>query len=144
MFIIHRKGNAKLERSVQITDGVGKSWHIDPQRELLDAAGVFLNRHGSIMDFAEGIRRTGETVLMHCHTRFNYYPPGMHELRERGTVGLEYFLVGYAWAKGDWDAVKRQLQIVNQSHRHEVLLATASHCCSTGGRFSGKVKLQFP
>jgi hypothetical protein len=123
-FTIVRQRKLRKERGVVILRNGFYYGFIDPQVEVQKATGVLLDRHACIVSMAEGLRRAGNRVFM----QYSQYPRYGAEPFVGAPSVPEYFLVGLAFARGEWQRISDSLhRHVLPGSRHTVFEATAKY-----------------
>ena len=108
MIVIRRGKNLRYESAVDVFQADHGHWTIDPAQEMFDATKLHISRYNCIISFSAGISAAGHPVFIEKNRR------GLGDVLERfeqrgRTITFCYFLLGLAWVRNEWDAIKRML-----------------------------------
>lgn len=141
---IERWGNPNFERKVAVyKNGAGRK-EVDPQQEIFRAIGVSFSRESCVLDFAEGARRAGATVVMlRRNTWGGKGRDHSYVVGYKPEVGLAYFLYGFLYTKGLWEQFVAALhKSVQPTERLNALYATAQYYLDRS--WESKLSIQIP
>lgn len=113
MIVIRRGKNLRYESAVDVFQADHGHWTIDPAQEMFDATKLHISRYNCIISFSAGISAAGHPVFIEKNRR------GLGDVLERfeqrgRTITFCYFLLGLAWVRNEWDAIKRMLAKVSR------------------------------
>lgn len=148
--VIERRGKASEERAVKIVQWrqdhgpmrtMLGSWVIDPCKEIRALVNR-MPRRFCVNNFAAGLQDARHTVYMDIQFDGENYN-GMRLFRFNQAMAPIYWLFGFAWGLGQWEALVRTLYIhVPFGSRVAALEATAQyyrvHC------FDRELRLHLP
>ena len=131
---VYRRGDKRWERAVQLRQG-GNTWHIDPQTEILQATGTWINRYWCIASFMYGLSYAGLDV--HEDRCFGGAWRNVQRIdRHPGQVVHAYFFLGLAWGMNKWEETKRQLRQLPKRQRLTALERAGKYYLNHHSRWS--------
>ena len=139
--IVERTGSPTYERDIFLRQGTHR-WRLDPQAEIQAAiAGTLISRNDCVVNFVEGLVAAGHVVLVRDRRFYKYQREDLHW--KCSWINSPYFLLGFAWGKGQWDQLRAALvsSIVPQA-RLRVLEATCQHLIEN--RWDPRISLRVP
>lgn len=154
--IVVRDGLFEGEKWVRLVMTNGEVFRFDPCWELSQAlGGWFCGRHSCILSFCDGLAAAGKEVII--NSQFVGLEPErrVHFNRAKVRSGENasnpcwtvpaYYLLGIAWAKGQWPKLKAQLQQIPFPRlRQQIWKKTAMQWFEPGlktGKHSVRVQL---